>query len=223
MSPAGTVRTRSKSKSTSKTTRTKTASHSKSRGSAKARTAARGEETYNGIGSAAVAAKTGKGWQDWFAILDRAKANTWPHKQIASFLYDEQSVPGWWCQMITVGYEQARGLRVKHQKADGFAASASKTIEAPVEKLFDAWNEEASRRSWLGNEALTIRKSTRPKSMRITWGDGSSVAVNFSKKGTAKSQVAIDHEKLGAAGDVARMKKIWGAALDKLKAKLERN
>jgi len=76
LSPAGTVRTRSKSKSTSKTTRTKTASHSKSRGSAKARTAARGEETYNGIGSAAVAAKTGKGWQDWFAILDRAKANT---------------------------------------------------------------------------------------------------------------------------------------------------
>jgi hypothetical protein len=47
--------------------------------------------------------------------------------------------------------------------------------------------------------------------------------VNFSKKGTAKSQVAIDHEKLGAAGDVARMKRIWGAALDKLKAKLERN
>jgi hypothetical protein len=104
------------------------------------------KKTYNSIGSAAVAAKTGKGWHDWFAILDRAKANTWPHKQIASFLYDEQSVPGWWCQMITVGYEQARGLRVKHQKADGFAASASKTIEAPVEKLFDAWNEEASRR-----------------------------------------------------------------------------
>jgi hypothetical protein len=223
LSPARTVRAPAKSKSKASPARTVRArAKSKSKASP-ARTAARGEEMHNGIGSAAVAAKTGKGWPDWFAILDRAKANTWPHKQIASFLYDEHSVPGWWCQMITVGYEQARGLRAKHQKASGFAASASKTIEAPVEKLFDAWNEESLRRSWLGSEALTIRKSTRPKSMRITWADGTSVAVSFSRKGTAKSQVAIDHEKLKAAGDVARMKKMWGAALDKLKAKLERN
>jgi len=245
MSPDGTVRARSKSKSSTKAaSKRNTSAAAKSRGSAKAQSktsamrtkpkagaksrakravAATGDETYNGIGSAAVAAKTGKGWQDWFAILDRSKASTWPHKQIATFLYDEHAVPGWWCQMITVGYEQARGLRVKHQKADGFAASASKTIGAPLEKLFDAWSKESARKSWLGGAAVAIRKSTPFKSLRMTWDDGSSVSVNFYKKGPDKSQVAIDHEKLRAAADVARMKRVWGAALNKLKTKLEAN
>lgn len=243
MSPDGTVRARSKkptraaskasasaaakplgsakAQSKASTMRTKTKAGAKSHARRSAADSA--DETYNGIGSAAVAAKTGKGWQDWFAILDRSKASTWPHKQIATFLYDEHGVPGWWCQMITVGYEQARGLRVKHQKGDGFAASASKTIQAPLEKLFDAWTKESARKSWLGGAGVSIRKSTPLKSLRMTWDDGSSVSVNFYKRGPGKSQVAIDHEKLGAAADVARMKRIWGAALDKLKTKLEAN
>jgi hypothetical protein len=179
------------------------------------------EASYAGIGDAAVRAKTGKGWNDWFAILDRTKASTRPHGEIAAFLHEEHGVPGWWCQMVTVGYEQARGLRERNQKASGFAASSSKTIAVPVEKLFDAWDSPTARSSWLGSMEIAVRKATRPKSMRISWADGSSVHVNFSAKGPAKSQVAIEHEKLKSAADVARMKETWGGALERLKGKLE--
>jgi hypothetical protein len=33
-----------------------------------------------GISDAAVQAKTGKTWTEWFAILDQAGAAAWPHK-----------------------------------------------------------------------------------------------------------------------------------------------
>src|SRR5436305_706796 len=102
------------------------------------------KDTYAGISSDAVNAKTGKGWAEWFAVLDEAGAAKWPHKEIAKFLH-EHACGDWWSQMVTVGYEQARGLRVKHQTADGFTAGASKTVDVPVAALFKSWTDDKTR------------------------------------------------------------------------------
>lgn len=173
------------------------------------------------IGDEAVRAKTGKAWAEWFAILDRAGCRKMSHPEIVACL-DEHDIGGWWQQMVTVGYEQARGLRQKHQKADGYAASASKTVNVPLADLYQAWHD-ARRRRWLPDAAFTVRKATTDKSLRITWGDGAtSVEVNFYAKGDAKSQVAVQHNKLASAADVARLKEYWGAALARLKEVLEK-
>ena len=120
--------------------------------------------------------------------------------------------------MVTVGYEQARGLRQKHEKPNGYEISGSKTIEVPVTKAFAAWEDEKLRRKWLKDAGFTIRKATPQKSMRITWVDGkTSVEVNFYAKGEAKSQVAVQHSKLADARQAKRMKKYWGEQLEKLK------
>jgi hypothetical protein len=37
-----------------------------------------------------------------------------PHKQIAEYLYEKHGLSGWWSQVVTVVYEQERGLREKH-------------------------------------------------------------------------------------------------------------
>jgi hypothetical protein len=68
-----------------------------------------------GISSAAVKKATGKDWKQWFTLLDKAGARKMPHKDIACLVYEKHQVSGWWAQMVTVGYEQARGLRQKHQ------------------------------------------------------------------------------------------------------------
>ncbi len=83
-----------------------------------------------GIGDAAVQAKTGKTWAQWCQVLDRAGARKMNHTAIATYLYDELGVPGWWCQMVAVGYEQARGLREKHQTPTGYEISVSKTLRS---------------------------------------------------------------------------------------------
>ncbi len=173
------------------------------------------------IGDAAVKTKTGKTWQEWFAVLDKAGAKKMNHTELAAYLYKELKLPGWWNQMVAVGYEQARGLREKHQKPTGHEISSSKTIAVPVSKLFKAWQDERSRRQWLGS-AIVLRKATPSKSMRITWSDGkTSVDVNFYPKGKAKSQVAVQHGKLPDAKAAAQMKAHWDKTLDRLKDILE--
>ncbi|MGH9745796.1 MAG: hypothetical protein ACRD59_06765 [Candidatus Acidiferrales bacterium] len=91
----------------------------------------------------AVKTKTGKVWAEWFKILDKAGAKKWTHKEIAAYLYEKQKVPGWWVQMVAVGYEHERGLRKQFQDCNGnFAANSSRTIATPIGKIFQAWTDE---------------------------------------------------------------------------------
>ncbi len=174
---------------------------------------------YAGVGDEAVRAKTGKGWKEWFALLDKAGVQKMAHKDIAQYLYDTHKVDGWWSQMITVGYEQARGMREKHQRAEGhYDISVSRTLDVPISKLFAAWQNDATRKKWLGEDGLTIRKATPNKSMRITWVDQkTSLEVNFYPKGQTKGQVVVQHGKLPDAKTAAEMKIYWSKKLDCLK------
>lgn len=183
---------------------------------------AKSDEIHAGISSDAVKAKTGKGWRQWFGLLDKAGAARWPHKQIANYLHEEFDCPNWWSQMVTVGYEQARGLRVKHQTADGFSASASKTVAVPIAALFHAWSDAKLRAKWLPDSAkIEIRSASENRRMRIGWSDDSNLEVMFYAKGKDKSQVTIERRKLPNAKAVMEVKAYWIAALNKLKEMLE--
>lgn len=171
-----------------------------------------------GISTEAVQAKTGKGWAEWIAILDQAGAKEMAHKDIAVYLSAQQGVPDWWCQMVTVGYEQARGLRGKHQKPEGYQISRSKTVAASAAKLYAAWADKRQRTRWL-NEVLTIRTTTPDKSLRILWGDGkTSLDVNFYPKGEGKCQVVVQHSKIANAKAAEKLKAYWVEALEALQA-----
>jgi hypothetical protein len=175
-----------------------------------------------GMSDAAVKARTGKTWKQWYALLDKAGANKMEHKNIASHLHERLSVPAWWSQMVTVAYERERGLRQKHQTAEGFRAQRSMTFAAPLSALYAAWEEERARAKWLNEPKMVIRKATKEKSMRITWIDGSTgVEALFYSKGPNKSQLALEHRKLASARDVARMKQYWGGKFTELRKLIE--
>ena len=170
----------------------------------------------------AVEAKTGKTWSRWFKHLDAAGAKKMTHQEIVAHLRDKHDVRPWWTQMVAVTYEQARGLREVHEKPGGYEISVSRTIAAPIGKLFKAWTDEKIRKKWLPAN-LTIRKATPNKYLRITWEDDQThVSVGFISKVTDKSQVTAQHSKLPNAKAAANMKKFWGDALDHLKETLER-
>lgn len=84
------------------------------------------------IGDKAIRTKTGKNWQEWFNILDSADATKMDHKEIVDFLSHNFDVGPWWEQMITVTYEQIRGLRNRHEKPQKYKISRTKTISADV-------------------------------------------------------------------------------------------
>jgi uncharacterized protein YndB with AHSA1/START domain len=175
-----------------------------------------------GIGSEAVERATGKGWQDWFAVLDKANATKLTHKEIAALLREKHNLSIWWSQTITVGYERERGMRKVHQQPEGFEISKSKTLPVSALEAFKAWNDKKAREKWLG-ENITIRKATPGKSMRITWSDARTrVDVDFYDRGRNKCQVSVHHSRLSSAAQAEKMKKIWAAALISLADFLEK-
>ena len=169
----------------------------------------------------AVKAKTGKTWAEWFKILDKAGGKKMGHQEIVAVLSQQHDVGPWWQQMVTVTYEQARGLRAKHETPAGYQISVSRTVAASISRVYKAWHDEKTRKLWLP-ASITIRKATANKTMRITWTDGkTNVEVGFYAKGAGKSQVAVQHDKLPDAKAAARMKSFWASALDRLKTLVE--
>jgi len=174
-------------------------------------------KTTAGINSDAVMKATGKSWEEWFTLLDKAGCKKMDHKGIVAVLSEKYKVGPWWQQMLTVGYEQARGMRVKHQKTDGFSISRSKTLPVPIDDAFAAWNDKRKRANWLKEEGITIRKATANKSVRITWSDGeTSVEAMFYVKAKDKCQVTVQHSRLKSEKEAATMKAYWGERLDAL-------
>lgn len=175
-----------------------------------------------GVGAGAVMKATGRAWDEWLALLDKAGARKLAHKEIALMLSRRYSVPGWWSQMISVGYEQARGLRLPGQKADGFSATASKTVAAGLPELYAAWSDPVRRARWLPGAPLEVSGATEGKSIRMRWTlGGSRVVVGFASKGAGKSVVALEHGQLRDAAAAAAQKVFWSEALSRLKAFVE--
>jgi len=63
------------------------------------------------ISDEAVRAKTGKGWEEWFRILDTWGAKEKRHTQSAKHLLEHYEVGPWWAQAVTIRYEWERELR----------------------------------------------------------------------------------------------------------------
>jgi len=91
-------------------------------------------------------AATGRHPDAWFSLLDSQNATTWTHTAIARWLHENSDgVDGWWCQSITIRYEQARGMRAPGQKADGtFSAASTRTVRAASSEVFEAAIGEVS-------------------------------------------------------------------------------
>jgi hypothetical protein len=99
---------------------------------------------------------------------------------------------------------------------------ASRTIAVPVERLFEAFADDALRERWLPGAELRVRMATAPRTARYDWEDGSTrLIVGFEDLGDAKSRVALSHERLPDADAAAEMKTWWRERLTALKEQLE--
>ena len=175
-----------------------------------------------GLSDATIEAKTGCNWAKWVEHLDYAGAASMTHTQIAAHVHDKFGVPGWWSQTVTVGYERIKGLREIGQRLSGtYEASKSRTFPVAAEKLFEHFADSRKRKRWIPGIVLTVRKSSPPKSMRITWPDGTSVEMWFTPKGDSKCSVSVQHTKLASKERAVELKQYWQERLDALAAILK--
>ncbi len=173
---------------------------------------------------ATIRRRTGRGWEEWFDLLDEFGAAERSHREIARWVADQLGIEPlvWEAQAVTISYERGRGMRVVGQHTDGFRITASKTVEVPAERLFDAFVDETQRRKWLPDGELRERTATRPRSARYDWAGGDTrLMVTFDAKGPAKSTVAVQHARLADAEEAERKKLFWRERLTALKSQLE--
>ncbi len=171
-----------------------------------------------GVSSAAVEKATGKNWQQWLTLLDKLGCGDMAHKSIAELLRAQHQLDGWWAQMITVGYEQSRGLRQALEHADGFAASISRRVNTKLGVLYEAFAQETAR---LEKEGIKVRRSADGKTLRARLDDGSQLEVALAGSG-GKSQVRVEHSGLKSAKDAKESKAFWQLTLDELQEKLSK-
>jgi hypothetical protein len=172
----------------------------------------------------AIRERTGRGWEQWFDMLDEWGAAERPHREIARHVAAELGTDplAWNAQAIAVSYERARGLRAVGERGDGFGISVSRTVAVPADRLFDAFADESLRVAWLPDADLRTRTATKPKSARFDWGDGETrVNVTFVAKGETKSTAALEHLRLSDADEAERMRSFWRDRLSTLKSRLE--
>lgn len=177
---------------------------------------AKKQNVVGGISDDAVKKATGKNWAEWITLLNKVGCKTKTHKEIVAIVNAKHGIGPWWQQMVTVGYEQAVGLRKNHETAKGYQVGRSKTLPVGVATLFRAWSDAKTRAKWLKASGYTIRKATRNKSIRISWKDGTNVEVMFYPKGAGKCVVTVQHNKLPTAAAGAAMKQFWGEQLERL-------
>jgi hypothetical protein len=174
------------------------------------------------VSDAAVLAKTGKSWAQWFSQLDQAGALEWDHRTIARHLADSYPLGGWWSQTVAVTYEQARGLRDKHEKTDGFSIQRERTIAVPAEKAWEAckslkWLPEVNK-----SHIRRVREDRRLL-LYLNWADGTDVIMGVIPKGEGKASLGVQHNKLPDRASAERAKQFWARRLDELRELLERD
>ncbi|MBI3819545.1 MAG: hypothetical protein HY286_12690 [Planctomycetes bacterium] len=169
------------------------------------------------VGDEALRNATDKNWNEWCGILDKAGAAKMSHREIADFLGARHQLPPWWRQMVTVGYEQARGRRIRHETKKGFQISVSKTLPAPVAEVSKFWTDVKKSRTWLRLN-FAVRSETAGKYLRIDWPGGANLEVGFLAKGDNKCQMSVQHNKLKDAKAAAEMKRFWRERVEALAA-----
>ena len=197
------------------------------------------ERKLSGVSDDAVAAATGRNWDEWIEFLDGLGAAEMDHKEIVALTAGTGGLSnGWWQQSVTVGYEQARGLRVIGQTSGAdFQIGVQKTLPVPSDVAWALLSEGPGRDAWLGKTAsLEIRKGQKYRTdegregeirscvpgerVRLTWShpslaQTSTVQIYLAQSGD-KTSVRFHQERLSSLEERELMRNHWRRVLEEL-------
>ena len=175
--------------------------------------------------TSAIAAATGRPWDEWVDLLEAAGAREMNHTTIAQLtlehMPDSVKQREWWAQGTAIAYEQHAGLRVPGQSCTGdFQFSTSRTVPGDKDVALNAWLAVVDSREEFGGIPMESEPTTSSTEKWRYWraplADGSRVSVNISDKPKGKASVSISHTKLGSAEAIEFWKPLWKDLLAQL-------
>lgn len=175
--------------------------------------------------TSAIAAATGRPWEEWIQLLEKANARQMSHTAIANLALElmPASAPQqeWWAQSTAVAFEQHAGLRLPGQTSSGdFQLSTSRTVAGDKDAALQAWLEIVGSRSGFDgvpvNGEVSTSNTDRWRYWRVRLSDGTRVAVNIRDKHAGKASIGLVHSKLGSAEAIDRWRPFWKDLLAQL-------
>lgn len=169
-------------------------------------------------------AKTGRGWDEWVALIDAGPGRNAGHAAIAAWVSDEHGVDGWWAQTVTVGYERITGLRLPGQMPDGtFSVSRSKSVSMDWSELRLLLDDPVARSAVLPRIDSTERSKPGVKAPKFSISDpetGTDLGVLQFRGDTTASgtRLVVTHEKLPHLHAAKAWKQFWAVWLEELAA-----
>jgi uncharacterized protein YndB with AHSA1/START domain len=168
--------------------------------------------------------RTGRGWEQWFDLLDDWGSHEMKHRDIARKVAAELDIDplAWNAQAITKSYERTRQGKLAGEQEDGFTVNVSRTMAASAATAFEAFTDDTSRSAWLPDAPLRARTATAPRTAHFDWADdGSRVHVYFVEKDGGRTTVTVRHARLARAEIADATKLAWRERLVALKAYAE--
>ncbi|MCC7477296.1 SRPBCC domain-containing protein [bacterium] len=186
---------------------------------------------------------TGRTIKQWHELLDAQGGPSVGRRNLGMFLATDHKVPDWWATTLVVEYEKLKSPPKKDGLHEGYFICVTKTINAPFDKLWEAWTEPAQLSRWFGagskadvrdggsycnsdgdqGNFLRVREN---KDLRFSWDNPafphtSLVDVVPSDKGKGKSHVMLTHTRIQTREEADGLRRAWGEAFEKLKKLLE--
>jgi hypothetical protein len=157
---------------------------------------------------------TGKGWEEWFALLEQKGAREMSHAEINRWLGDVHELAFEHCNWVTTAYERHIGRLVVGQDCYGnFYATASKGVAGDLDFALDAWLRRVNGATEFNGLSLAgepkVSSTEKFRYWRATFTDGGTINIVISIKGPGKSTVAVDHRKLADEAAVKEWKEYW--------------
>jgi len=187
-------------------------------------------------------AATGKTFAEWFGEIDSMGGPAIGRKAVNDRLFGELKVDMWWIATINNLYEAQKGVLEKDGRAKGFNICVTKTIGAPLEKVYGAWVDPEQLQKWFGEAATasvtdggsfcdgdgnsgTFKRVRANKDLRFTWENPayppSMVDVSFSDKGNGKTYLLVNLDRVQARPEADGLRRSWNEAVERLKALME--
>jgi hypothetical protein len=196
------------------------------------------------MNSNAVRKGTGRDLAAWFGLIRRGGMDDAPHKEIAAYLHDEQNVPFWWAQEITVEYEKSIGRRIVGQTHDGsFQIGASKTVGVAADAAWEFIESPRGMGAILGEvpsgarwKSLDTDLGDRTHVQTTTYVEGSHVRLRWQPQGDeahsilqirvtpkddGRTTLSFHHEKLADIETREKLKQRWQGTLSAIAAVIE--
>lgn len=187
----------------------------------------------------ACVAATGKPFADWFRRIEAAGLAD-KRRDAIQLVYNEtgRGKDVWWPTTIWVEFERVRGVVKKDGRPEGYNICCTKGFKETPEALFPHFASEAAFGAWVtgwsgaiadgapfrcGDATGTVGRIRPAKDIRMVWSSPgrppTEIEIQFAVMG-GKTTINFYHKRIGTRAEADGLRRAWGAALDRLKARV---